>query len=556
MNMGRGFTVLITTLIICSVVAVILYRGVDDGSSVPVGIVVPHHDMVASTREAYLVEVAKQRQPKTIILLSPDHFDRAQFPVVTTDRIWQTSVGEIYPEGDLITELEIEVQDDLFSGEHGVTSLLREIKTHFPETTLLPILINRKATAEEVNSLVTNLYATCTDCLLVASVDFSHTSDALVADLHDKVTLRGLYAQDTALLYEKAEVDSPESLLALVKWSKLHGAHSFNLFAHTNSGFLAGVKSGEMTTHIMGGYTKQRAIKQAGLVTFQMGGDMMFARGVHHRLQADDAALLALGERFFWGSDISLVNLEGYFTNDVTENDWYKEPPLFSFYKNYVHVLRYLRINTVNVANNHAKDGGEKGFLESVQALRSSNIDVIGDSTDAAVAEVRIQEDQEVPVVVLSLYAHGQFENIIETIDAYSTQGYHVVVYVHWGEEYVPVHNQTQQKMAEDWIDAGADLVVGTHPHVVQDFSVYQGRPIVYSLGNMLFDQPALETRVGAIVNGYFTKDALGIFMVPIQTYLVPSVVKNAEYDIYVQEWTDTWGQYRNEDGYYVFPIK
>ena len=118
----------------------------------------------------------------------------------------------------------------------------------------MPILINRSATYEESVNLTKELYQNCPDCLLIASVDFSHTSDAMVANLHDVLVMRGLLSLNSEMLYKEAEVDSPESLVVLSTWAKLHNQNTFKEFSHTNSGFLSGVKSGEMTTHITGGY--------------------------------------------------------------------------------------------------------------------------------------------------------------------------------------------------------------------------------------------------------------------------------------------------------------
>ena len=63
-----------------------------------------------------------------------------------------------------------------------------------------------------------------------------------------------------------------------------------------------------------------------------------------------------------------------------------------------------------------------------------------------------------------------------------------VVPFMHWGWENEPVASQRQRRLARLMIDAGADAVVGSHPHVVQDTEEYRGRPIVYSLGNFVFD--------------------------------------------------------------------
>jgi poly-gamma-glutamate synthesis protein (capsule biosynthesis protein) len=64
-----------------------------------------------------------------------------------------------------------------------------------------------------------------------------------------------------------------------------------------------------------------------------------------------------------------------------------------------------------------------------------------------------------------------------------------VVVFLHWGNEYETLHTKSQEDFAHFFIDSGVDLVVGAHPHVVQDVETYNGKRIYYSLGNFVFDQ-------------------------------------------------------------------
>jgi poly-gamma-glutamate synthesis protein (capsule biosynthesis protein) len=64
-----------------------------------------------------------------------------------------------------------------------------------------------------------------------------------------------------------------------------------------------------------------------------------------------------------------------------------------------------------------------------------------------------------------------------------------LIVFTHWGTEYVPTQNNDQRAMARLAIDTGADLVVGAHPHVIQPNEVYRDKPIIYSLGNFIFDE-------------------------------------------------------------------
>jgi len=76
--------------------------------------------------------------------------------------------------------------------------------------------------------------------------------------------------------------------------------------------------------------------------------------------------------------------------------------------------------------------------------------------------------------------------DIIEARRRYSADL--VVPFMHWGWENEPVAGPRQRRLARLMIDAGADAVVGSHPHVIQDTEIYRGRPIVYSLGNFVFD--------------------------------------------------------------------
>src|SRR5205807_509239 len=77
----------------------------------------------------------------------------------------------------------------------------------------------------------------------------------------------------------------------------------------------------------------------------------------------------------------------------------------------------------------------------------------------------------------------------VEEIKKLRPACWRVVVFAHWGDEDSPTANGWETAAAHDFVDAGADLVVGAHPHVVQPHEVYKGRAIFYSLGNFIFDQ-------------------------------------------------------------------
>ena len=522
----------------------------------PVGIVVPHHDMVASARVAFFAQVSLQIDPKTIILLSPDHFGTNQAPLVASTREWETSVGTLSPDLGLITKLELPTNQADFHREHGVTTLLRDIKTYFPNSRLIPIMVSTKTTYEEIERFVDKLYVECHDCLLIASVDFSHTFQADIADLHDVFTERELQQADAEALMKGAEVDSGATLAALALWARLHKAERFETFSHTNSGYITGRQVGEMTTHIIGGYSAgQPVITNKDTVTLQFGGDVMFARTVEetHLKKPKNALAGSLGERFFWGVDAAIVNLEGVFTNDDNyQETWQDYPPKLRFSPVFIAALKEARIGGVGLANNHSFDGGEVEYQETINLLERNNIFSLTNQKGGDPA-VQIITEGTTKVAIMTIATHEEFNDLVPTIQKYSERDYFVVVYAHWGNEYSTKHGAMQEVMAKRWIDAGAQLVVGSHPHVVQPVGVYKGVPIIYSLGNLLFDQKQSESvQVGAVLGVKVTKDGQELFLVPVTSYLKPSVL-DKEYP----EWFEGIESYKvndNTGNTYFFP--
>ncbi|MCX6808755.1 MAG: CapA family protein, partial [Candidatus Berkelbacteria bacterium] len=121
--------------------------------------------------------------------------------------------------------------------------------------------------------------------------------------------------------------------------------------------------------------------------------------------------------------------------------------------------------------------------------------------------------------------------DIASYIKAEKAAGAKVLVIPHWGTEYEAIHNSSQAKLAHSWINAGADIVIGGHPHVVEDAELYNGKPIFYSLGNLLFDQTfSKETQRGLIVAGEFNGDKLTLTLLPTKSVnMKPSLLTGAE---------------------------
>lgn len=172
----------------------------------------------------------------------------------------------------------------------------------------------------------------------------------------------------------------------------------------------------------------------------------------------------------------------------------------------YSTILNELGSDIVTVANNHALDYGRDAFCDTLDTLNAADITYIGggyDLAEASAPAVRTINGQTFAIFAAtrvspsgSWYASDSQAGLFQTYDPAKlnqaiaeahTQYDHIIVFVHWGIERNEIPEDYQRVLAKGYIDAGADLIVGCHPHVLQGFEYYNGVPIIYSLGNYLF---------------------------------------------------------------------
>ena len=96
---------------------------------------------------------------------------------------------------------------------------------------------------------------------------------------------------------------------------------------------------------------------------------------------------------------------------------------------------------------------------------------------------------RKIAFVNYNSFADPKFDEITSIIQKLKSTVDYLVVYTHWGREYELAENERQEKIAYQFIDTGADLIIGSHPHVVQPVEIYKNKVIFYSLGNFVFDQ-------------------------------------------------------------------
>ena len=218
-------------------------------------------------------------------------------------------------------------------------------------------------------------------------------------------------------------------------------------------------------------------------------------------------------ERLFWGQDLNVVNLEGPITDkpSLSVGQPVDKPNHFRFTFNPEQAINFLqadRINLVNIGNNHILNFHNEGLKQTEEILTKNNIGYFGDPLDLArMSTIKNVEGQKISFVNYNQFAGFSPEQIVKVIKSLKTQSDFMIVYPHWGQEYKLVNNERQQKLAHQFIDAGADLIIGAHPHVVQPIEIYKNKGIFYSLGNFVFDQYFSEDVRSILGVGVLLKD-------------------------------------------------
>ncbi len=170
----------------------------------------------------------------------------------------------------------------------------------------------------------------------------------------------------------------------------------------------------------------------------------------------------------------------------------------------------------MSVANNHVRNAGSRGILTAARELDARGIAHAGSGRGNDAAQPGyVDIPTGIRVAVLSCDAivpswtatpdkvgtfnckksdvAGRIREIRDTADV-------VIVYPHWGREYRPTPVSYQQKLAQDWVDAGADLVVGAHSHIAGAMGDYDGKVVFFSLGNLIFDQDFRQSTMQGVI--------------------------------------------------------
>ncbi|HEY0908231.1 MAG TPA: CapA family protein [Candidatus Paceibacterota bacterium] len=224
-------------------------------------------------------------------------------------------------------------------------------------------------------------------------------------------------------------------------------------------------------------------------------GDMMFDRTIRTKAEATTtgyALPFSCAKEYLSGFDSVVGNLEGPITDypSTSAGTLPGEPgnTSFTFDPATARALYESNIRLLNLGNNHSSDKGPYGADVTQEYLLAAGVGYFGSPRGNISTTTRIGGFDVAFVNFNQFLGLNDPSKTISAIQGARESSDFVFVYTHWGEEYVPA-NDFQKETARAFIDAGADMVIGSHPHVIQESEVYNGKHIFYSLGNFIFDQ-------------------------------------------------------------------
>ena len=186
----------------------------------------------------------------------------------------------------------------------------------------------------------------------------------------------------------------------------------------------------------------------------------------------------------FENDDFTIANLENVLTDRPLKKRnkgegafWFKAPT------NNTNILNKGYIDIVSITNNHTYDYGNDGYLDTIKALNKAKI--LWGSEDKTL--YLDKNGYTVAFIPASLYSGTQTKRIIERIKDASAKSDYQIVYFHGGKEAIYKPEAWKINACHQLVDAGADLVIGNHPHRLQPLEIYKGVNIIYSLGNFCF---------------------------------------------------------------------
>ncbi len=259
-------------------------------------------------------------------------------------------------------------------------------------------------------------------------------------------------------------------------------------------------------------------------------GDIMLDRYIRHISEKKGVDFVFAGtQKILSENDLVVGNLEGPITNnpsvsvgsEIGAHDNY----IFTFDQNVAADLWKNNIKLVNIGNNHILNFGADGLAQTKENLSSSKIDYFGDPADEKRIAIWNKNGLKLAFVNYNQFEKDGAAKALDEIQSAKKMNVDkIILYTHWGTEFVVDPDAKIKELAHGFIDSGADLIIGSHPHVIQSKEEYKGKMIYYSLGNFIFDQYfSPQTQQGLTVQIELNSKDKKIIIKEIQVILKPN---------------------------------
>lgn len=270
-------------------------------------------------------------------------------------------------------------------------------------------------------------------------------------------------------------------------------------------------------------------------VSIVFGGDVMLDRGIRATIRVKGLKYFTQDlEPVFEQADYVVINLECPATAieaPLTKKYIFRADPAL------LPQLRQVGVTHCILANNHSYDQGREGLISTAGNLHEAGLQAAGyGRTQREACSPVVLQKHGIEIALFSSVTlpleswvyledspgmcQATIENLSEAITAYKTAhpGVYVIVSLHWGVEYQKAPTALQRLQAKDLVAAGADAIIGHHPHVVQSYEQIEGKPVFYSIGNLIFDNPNPATHEGILVKLIVRKAQSDVQVIPYRT--------------------------------------
>ena len=470
---------------------------------------------------------------KTVVLITQNNWNAGHSPIIVSGYDWKTPLGNIDSakelESSLINKRIASEEEGIFTNEHGITGIIPYVAHSFPNAKIVPIVIRDGTSDELVDALANQLSKLdISTTAIIGTIDMSHYLPKSVADAHDRLTIQSIKSFDYETL-PRLDIDTVPTLRTIMKVAENAGQKTFVQTGGMNSADIVGDPDLVSTTSYITGYFKQGVeVDTQRAMHMLFVGDIMLDRGVaKHAEKYGKDALFSKVDRLFLGTDAVIGNLEGTLTNNASVSRINNSILHFTFDKLFAPFLKKFNFSVLSLANNHALDFGKDGYADTVHTLLNSNLGVFGSPRNDQYLSTKISLQGKTVCFVgyHDLFVPDATSAMREIKNIRPVCSY-IVLFAHWGNEYQLVPTERQIKLAHSFIDAGADLIIGSHPHVVEPVEIYNNKAIFYSLGNFIFDQKlSYWTEHGLALNVEWD-NAKTLFT------LTPTTIENTEVNI------------------------